>query len=347
MATNTITLRSPHELLAIVPFVLGFCPANSILVLCLSNNRLGLTQRLDLPRPDHARQVVLALMPSLVVEDPDSVVLIGYENRAGDSLLALESLTAALQSLKFEIHDRLVVRNGRWRSLDCHNPACCPPQGSPVPEPAEVPGIVAEFIGQGISPHRDREALARQLEVGPDAVAVAKVLRSRQKAMAKAVGSQEVPRAELFEAWPRILDPDQTDISPEDAALASMSLLDIEIRDGLVAWLSPGTLNINDLGDEVQELFCGLEQAWGEEHCDLTSIASQNAVQDRLVRLCAMLPDHVATPALSVLASFVWWRGDGALARVALDRALRCDPDYRLAQLLLKMVDLAIRPVAV
>jgi len=345
--TTAITLKSPHELLAIVPFVLGFRPTNSIVVLCLSDHRLGLTQRLDLPRPEHARQVVLALMSSLVVEDPDSVVLIGYENRAGESLPALESLTAALQSRKVEILDRLVVRNGRWRSLDCHNPNCCPPHGSPVPEPEDVPGIVAEFVGQGISPHPDREALARQLEAGPEAVAVAKVLRSRQKAMAKAVGSQEVPRAELFAAWPRILDLEATAISPEDAVFAAMSLLDIEIRDGLVAWLSPGTLNINELSDEVQELFCGLEPAWGEEHCDPDSLAAQSHAQDALIHLCAMLPDHVAAPALSVLASFVWWRGDGALARVALTRALRCDPSYRLAQLLLQMVDLAIRPVAV
>ena len=114
-----------------------------------------------------------------------------------------------------------------------------------------------------------------------------------------------------------------------------------------MAWLSPGTLNINELSDEVQELFCGLEPAWGEEHCDPDSLAAQSHAQDALIRLCAMLPDHVATPALSVLASFVWWRGDGALARVALTRALRCDPSYRLAQLLLQMVDLAIRPVAI
>ncbi len=265
MATNTINLKSPHELLAVVPFVLGFNPTNSIVVLCLTDHRLGLTQRLDLPRPEDARQAALALMPSLVVEDPDSVVLIGYENHAGDSLPALESLTVALQSRKVEIHDRLVVRQGRWRSLDCHNSNCCPLQGSPVPEPADVPGIVAEFIGQGISPHPDREALARQLEPGPEAILVATVLRSQQKAMAKAVGNQEVPRADLFAAWPRILDPEAKVITAEDAVLAAMSLRDIEIRDGLVAWLSPGTLNINELGDEVQELFCGLEQAWGEE----------------------------------------------------------------------------------
>ena len=39
MVTNTINLKSPHELLAIVPFVLGFRPTNSIVVLCLSECR--------------------------------------------------------------------------------------------------------------------------------------------------------------------------------------------------------------------------------------------------------------------------------------------------------------------
>jgi hypothetical protein len=332
-------------LLAVVPYVLGFRPANSIVVLCLTNNRLGLTQRLDLPRPEHADKVASALMPSLVAEQPESVVLVGYEDRAGQSLPALESLSSALQSQQIQIHDRLVVRNGRWRSLDCDNPMCCPPRGSRVPEPEDVPGVVAEFVGQGVSPHTDREALVKQLEAGPQALPVARVLRSLQKARAKAVDGQGLARAELFAAWPRILDPEAKAITAEDAALAAMSLLDIEIRDGLVAWLAPGTLNVNELSVEVQELFCGLEPAWGEEHSDLDSTASQKAVQEALIRLCAMLPDDAAAPALSVLACFVWWRGDGALARVALDRALRCDPSYRLAKLLLQMVDLAIRPV--
>ena len=75
-------------------------------------------------------------------------------------------------------------------------------------------------------------------------------------------------------------------------------------------------------------------------------MVAQSRAQDALIRLCAMLPDHVAVPGLSVLASFAWWRGDDALARVALGRALRCDPDYRLAQLLQHMVDLGIRPEA-
>ena len=345
MATNTINLKSPRELLALVPYLLGFQPARSLVVLCLTNNRLGLTQRLDLPAPEHAHHGVSALMPSLVGEKPDSVVLLGYEDCAGESLPALESLSAVLQSQHIRVHDRIVVRNGRWRSIDCAHPNCCPPEGSSVPKPEDVPGIVAEFVGQGISPHRDRLALAEQLEAGPQAAFVAKVLRSRQKPMAKAVGRQGHTRAELFSPWPRILDPETGVITAGDAALAAMSLLDIEIRDGLVAWLSPGTLNINELSAEVQELFCGLGKGWDEEHCDPEASVAQSHAQEALIHLCAMLPDDLAAPTLSVFASFSWWRGDGALARVALTRALRCDPGYRLAKLLLQMVDLAIRPV--
>jgi hypothetical protein len=346
VTTNSIKLTSPRELLAVVPFVLGFHPTNSIVTLCLSNNKLGLTQRLDLPRPQDAHDVAQALLPSLAGERPDSVIMIGYEDYAGDSLPALEALTTALRSHSMPIHDRLVVRDGRWRSLDCHNPSCCPAEGRPVPEPADVPGVTSEFIGQGVSPHPDRESLARQVEPGPQAATVSRVLRSRQRARSRAGNCPAVPRFELFAAWPRILDPDAPAITAEDAALAAMSLQDIELRDAMVAWLCPGTLDLDELGEEVQELFLGLESALQREGTDPSSAGAKSAIQDRLIRLCAMLPDDLAAPALSLLASFTWWRGDGALARVALARALRCEAEYRLAQLLAQMVDLAIRPKA-
>ena len=340
MTTSSIKLTSPNELLTVVPYLLGFMPANSLVTLCLSNNRLGLTQRLDLPRPENAHDVASALLPSLITENPDSVILIGYEDQEGDSLLAVESLTAALKSSAIDIHDRIIVRDHRWRSLDCQNPSCCPAEGSPVPEPADVSGVVAEFVGQGVSPHPDRESLARQVEPGPQAAAVASLIRSKQEAGQ----GPAIPRAELFSAWPRILDPDGPVISVEDAAMAAMSFLDIEIRDALVAWLCPGTLPLDELSKEVLSVLSALEKGGWVVGTDLASTGLNSGVTDRLMRLCAMLPDDVAAPALSVLASFTWWRGDGALTRVALARAIRCEPDYRLAQLLEQMVDLAIRP---
>jgi hypothetical protein len=342
MTTSSIKLTSPRELLAVVPFLLGLTPTNSIVTLCLLNNKLGLTQRLDLPRPEDAHGVAQALLPTLAGENPDSVILVGYEDCPGDSLPALEALTEALHSHAVQVHDRLVVRDGRWRSLDCLSPCCCPLKGSTVPEPADVPGVISEFVGQGVAPHPDRESLARQVEPGPQAATVASLIRSGEKAGE----GPAVPRAELFAAWPRILDTDGQDITPKDAALAADSLMDIELRDAMVAWFCPGTLDLKELSQEVQELLCGLESALHREDIDPSSTGVLNALQNRLIRLCACLPDDLAAPALSLLASFSWWRGDGALARVALSRALRCDPQYRLALLLQQMVDLAIRPKA-
>ena len=64
MTANALKLTSPNELLAVVPYLLGFNPTNGIVTLCLSDNRLGLTQRLDLPPPDRARDVASAYSPS-------------------------------------------------------------------------------------------------------------------------------------------------------------------------------------------------------------------------------------------------------------------------------------------
>jgi hypothetical protein len=75
--------------------------------------------------------------------------------------------------------------------------------------------------------------------------------------------------------------------------------------------------------------------------------ARSQRLECRLVGVCAALPEAWSAAPLTVLASFTWWRGDGALTRIALDRALAVDPDYRLARLLSRMVDLAIRPFGV
>ena len=51
MTAPPITLRSPAELLAVIPHLLGFEPDHAIVVMALKDNKLGLTQRIDLPTP--------------------------------------------------------------------------------------------------------------------------------------------------------------------------------------------------------------------------------------------------------------------------------------------------------
>ncbi|HEX8520300.1 MAG TPA: DUF4192 family protein, partial [Pseudonocardia sp.] len=59
-----VRLRDPGELLAGVPFLLGFHPRESLVLLALggsSGRRVGLVQRVDLPPPEHAAAVCAAL----------------------------------------------------------------------------------------------------------------------------------------------------------------------------------------------------------------------------------------------------------------------------------------------
>jgi hypothetical protein len=54
-------------------------------------------------------------------------------------------------------------------------------------------------------------------------------------------------------------------------------------------------------------------------------------------------PGHVAAPA-SLLAFVAWQCGDGALANVALDRALADDPSYSMATLLRQVISAGAPP---
>ena len=66
----------------------------------------------------------------------------------------------------------------------------------------------------------------------------------------------------------------------------------------------------------------------------------------RLLALCRSVPDECAVEAATlctVAAHVAWIGGDGAIARVAVDRAVRLVPDYRLARLLERLIDLGLR----
>ncbi|MGH3329093.1 MAG: DUF4192 family protein, partial [Streptomycetales bacterium] len=53
-ASSVLRLSSPGELVEVVPYLLGFHPEDSVVLLALEEprRRVGLTMRVDLPRPD-------------------------------------------------------------------------------------------------------------------------------------------------------------------------------------------------------------------------------------------------------------------------------------------------------
>jgi hypothetical protein len=99
---------------------------------------------------------------------------------------------------------------------------------------------------------------------------------------------------------------------------------------GALTWLAVllADLRVRD------DAWARMDPAHHDDHCRLWTDVIRNAAQD-----------YVAGPA-SLLAFTAWQAGNGALAAVAIDRALRADPDYSMAQLLARAVEAALPPSA-
>jgi hypothetical protein len=383
--TTTIHLSEPAHLLTVLPYQLGFHPQQCLVTVSLVGpraSRMGLVQRIDLPPPESIAEAVRAMVTPLRQHRPKALLLIGFEEGEGDSRAMLDSMAAACGVRGIRVANRLVVRGGRWFDLDCAQ-SCCPPEGLPLPAPSSVPAV-AEFVWREISPLSARSALADLLQPSrPLRSRAASLLaqewsEGRRKAKDAGGGDLTKCRAGELALWAGVLC-DQDDAAPiagllpQDLATLAVSLTDVDLRDALIAWLCPGTLAQDLIDPELAaQMSVALDKPHlkaiephvgateprggpapadadavaGPDALDVAQVIGRQRIERRLCELSAALPDAWAVSTLTVLASFTWWRGDGALARVALDRALRLDPHYRLAQLLERMVDLAIRPEA-
>ena len=159
-----ISVSGPADLLTILPFHLGFQPIRSVVVVCFHGKRLGLVARFDLPPDDLAQAVAADGLHALVRDRPSSAWVIGFEQEAGGSDVLAEALRDGLERERVIVHERLVVRDGRWFAVDC---ACCPQDGTPLPDAADVPAV-AGYVALGHTVLDDRAAAAALLAPLPD-----------------------------------------------------------------------------------------------------------------------------------------------------------------------------------
>lgn len=366
-----ISISGPAELLAILPFHLGFRPTRSAVVVCFHERRVGLVVRLDLCPTSDAEAVAAQLLPALRAESPGHVMLVGYEDSPGQATALCDALEDAVTGEGVEVTDRLVVRGDRWFGAMCE---CCPAEGTPLRADADVPAV-AGFVALGRAPLPDRESLAalvQPLEEAPpslcDAIrefvdelewarrlVVAPPGRSFYLPGEAPVDDSELRRLqdESLAAWGRLLNGSWGDAMPVKELPALVGALrDHQLRDGLIAWLCPGTLEADSLESSLVE---ALEEHLGplapvDGGSGPRRIGAQGTgwvdpedVRVRLEALCRAVPAEHATPVLSVLASYAWWCGDGARASVALEQALELEPDHRLCALLRRIVAMGVR----
>ncbi|HEX5596135.1 MAG TPA: DUF4192 domain-containing protein [Micromonosporaceae bacterium] len=317
-----LSVRSIADLIAAVPYLLGFHPTQSIVVVALRGKRLVFAARVDLPTADatpDTRQATANHLAAVVAkQNTETATVIGYGPAERVTPIA-DATAAALRRTGLEVMDVLRVTDGRYWSYTCDNPECCPPQGTPFDPDSSHIAAAAIFAGQVALP--DREALQRQ---------VAEADGAERAAMQRATDRAEERLAALLrDAGPT--DPLGGRALQEAGEAAVRQAMERHrdggrLSDDEVAWLSLLLLHI-PVRDHAWEL--------------MESVDWQVALWTDLVR--RVQPELVAPPA-SLLAFAAWRLGQGALASVALERARQAVPDYSLALLLEEVLQNGIPP---
>ncbi|MEI2779585.1 MAG: DUF4192 family protein [Tetrasphaera sp.] len=338
-----IPVRNDADLLTAVPYLLGFRPRSSLVIVSLRAGLVSHLTRLDLPLSDDFRRSWLATALGLAVRHtPDAVCLIGFDaaERCGP---LLRGLASRLRLRALPVAALLVVDAESWRHLEPGPCAVCPGAGHPPPENQAL-AVAAEFVIRGFSPFASRSALADSL--APDQDYLNRLTATTPDATSgRGHSAASVGRAEG--AWRALLDlDDRWDPEPEHLLVLAVSLADADWRDALIAQLVPGLVPVQELAahhvrraEQIVRYAAGSRlrtpRAWG----DGTPARAEfhRALADRVCLLARRTPGRLAAGPYAMLAVLTGCWGDGATAALAAEYALRADPDHVLATLVLRL----------
>jgi hypothetical protein len=298
------TLTSPHDLLAAIPFLIGYHPQNSLVLVSLKSDAVGMAMRVDLPS-DIATESYDLLASHFVREEAEAALIVAYaDEKSTDPESVLINTSAALVRAGIDIKESLIVRDNRFRSMLCTDQSCCPLEGNEIPD-LDSSRIAAEHVIAGhLMPFESVDGLVQSIAAVPSSF-------------------ESSWQDEVQEFWVSS-DAEEINDLQRDGATAIIDLAG-EYREGrgaedreLVARV------IGRMSDiQVRDFALG-------SHTDETT-DSYWAMWRDLLRIA---PRGFVAPIASLFAALAYERGEGALAHKALDRALHDDDQYSLALLL-------------
>lgn len=339
-----ITLRGPAELADALPYMMGYHPTDSIVMVALHGDRgrFGGRLRLGIPRSPREWPPVAEQLAECLVEGcerrgsrPDGIVVFLCQDPADGETgrRVMERLRPLAQRLRtacgtfdVPVYEALCISDGRFWSYCCPDTRCCPPEGNPLALPGtSVMAAAAAYAGiQVRGSLRDMEGRLRpwpyeaarsadQLQAldSTGAALVPRILDGEGRAT---VRTETIRLAEelmkRLADGPRITDPTAADaqddalIRHDEAAAVILGLQDRETRDRVAEWME------------------GAEAA--------PALRLWRALARRCV---GAYVEHSAAP-LTLAGWVAWSTGDEPAARVALGLALDADPEYVFARLL-------------
>ncbi|MEV4621769.1 DUF4192 domain-containing protein [Asanoa sp. NPDC049573] len=335
-----ITLRSCADLIASVPYLLGFHPADSIVVIAIVGERVRFVARGDLPGAVAADHVAQKLVSLLQLHHADTVAIVGYGPSEAVTPVA-EALCTALRSADIQTLDVLRVDAGRYWSYVCSNPTCCPPEGKPYDPATTCVDAAAVFAGCVALP--DREAVAASIAPVDGAARVA-MTEATARADTRLTALVEGARSAADSGSPRLrtmtLGAAGAAVRANARVAKALRAAGDEAVDDAVDRYRAGRRLSDDEVAWLSVLLVHLpvrDHAWEHTTDDDWQIDLWSDVVRRVD------PPLAAAPA-SLLGYAAWRSGRGALAVIAIERALAVDPDYALARMIDEVLDQCLPP---
>lgn len=318
-------LRGVGEVVAYVPYQLGFTPQRSIVLVLLEDTRLLAVVRFDPFRDATDAAALTSFVGRSRARTMTDAVVIGYG--ACDEVERCVALAArALERAGRTVGHRLQVEGDRWRALRC-DCGGCPTSPTPVPDIAAAP-VAIEAILRGAQPGLTRADLEALAEPTRDE-------RSRADRLAT------VPAGALRPAWTAIArlvagGTSVRDVSDDNLMAATRSVGTTATRDALLAWVAPDAFDASLLAGGVRPLVRAAER--------IGLPGAPVAPVGRLLRWANSVPPAQSAPLWTIVAAHEWARGGGALASIALDKAFAAEPRYPLAHLVAACLEHGVTP---
>lgn len=224
--TTVLTIREPEDILALVPVLLGFEPAESLVMLTFGCDP-PFHARADLPSASaDLPELVDSLLGPARQHGVGRVILVAYSEAGRPADRALAAVARGLRRSGIEVLVGLRTDGRRWHPVP--KQAGVPAHGVPY----DVSGhpFAAQAVFDGRVVHGSRERLAATLRADRDAVA--RVVG----ALAGLPGHAAPPLEEGCWARELVVRHTRDGTSPPDADLARLlrGVLDVQVRDA--AW---------------------------------------------------------------------------------------------------------------
>jgi hypothetical protein len=323
-ALPAMSLRTPEDLLAMIPYLIGYPPIDSLVILGLVEKALGFTARVDLPADTNEiadfRSAVEHLA-DVTATNATACIIVAY----GEPHIATPVIGLAcdlVTNAGLVIVNALRVTDNRYSSHLCPDPDCCPPDGKPIPATNTL--IDAEAVLGGMTVRASRADLI---------ATVAPITGQRRADMQDAALRATAVLLKDLE----LADPDHDTAAAQAFTRRRGSAVVNHALDH-----HRGRLVLTD--EQAATLLVLLRNPDVRDHALLHTNADD---LDLWADLTRRAPRTLTAPVATVLAYTAWLAGNGALANMALDRATHANPDYPLAHLLRRALQAGAPPALV